>query len=1038
MNAFLVLSLLTIAGLCQAMLAPPTGATTKPNSPETAENASQSTVSSSAESDITIPGPLRSFLRMSGISLKVSQAEVLPLVAHAVILQGYQLGKPTEYLILLRRYVNQAKELTVLAGNDASIRANGCKDVEPLLRVLGYRTQGECGHSDMALVTADAERAFLTIDSGFPLLELEEVLKHDGPFVFSYKGSSVPMLFTSGDWTAIAGKKGQENRSFLDALLYEPNVARLYWAMSRIEPETRYALRKNIGLAKLLPLASIVDLYGSQVCIRDGAVVVPGGHAAEKQWQEMVGASPQAPTEFVLQLFSRDRGWAAAYFDAMARTGLSQQEHFVEGQRMKRYYSAFRAAGASADAGARLPFRPAPALMVLVSRLQWDGKGEPYVPGNLQVWSQILRDKGDFKLIRPPGKHSAGWQNPDQLAEAMFAFSQIETDSGPLQAYLYLSELDHRRGPGRRLGNSTVVLLADKFSDFSGQYLIFSEFPELSDNAITHFLTTAEALNKISDHTLRGNAMGIFQANVGIWQILARQGEIGQSQLNSSWMEMIKPFSDVSTAGQLVTAGRSSLDQVFRAATGKASGSQNEVVNLLAGARQTTAEGQQVHTEVANKIGAVLADQRLVSLDTLFVLDDGLRNPPRGASSKEELVALAGELREFEMPQPIFSNSERTRWAAGTYNNRHTELQMRTDIGKIIKSPASPKQLEVARGELATFLRDTLVGMNYAYYEPPGSQTLHNNPLFVRSHDFSGDTVMGIERVWQPPRLFGAGSPAGGGAHLIGSLADLPYVLAETEQDFIAPEHVQALIWQQFVPGLLSNAVVPRWWNISRNEMHAVALFQRAGEQLLTASANDKDLAGKVTTILSDRMFPERRAWVELTIQTGKTSALVEAIAPADTFYLATEFRQRYPEAFDRVSPAGRELESLLRADPKELSWDKLSRDFGVIHPVLTQTYGREIINVRPFPALGGSYNRLMGECWDSGNLYWARLADEMGESPVMLNRIVPVLTRRMVERISASDLEDWPATLRALREAGEEFRQGKLSALAGVAETRN
>ena len=29
-----------------------------------------------------------------------------------------------------------------------------------------------------------------------------------------------------------------------------------------------------------------------------------------------------------------------------------------------------------------------------------------------------------------------------------------------------------------------------------------------------------------------------------------------------------------------------------------------------------------------------------------------------------------------------------------------------------------------------------------------------------------------------------------------GSLADLPYVLAEVEQDFIVPENVQALIWQ--------------------------------------------------------------------------------------------------------------------------------------------------------------------------------------------------------------------------------------------------
>jgi hypothetical protein len=60
--------------------------------------------------------------------------------------------------------------------------------------------------------------------------------------------------------------------------------------------------------------------------------------------------------------------------------------------------------------------------------------------------------------------------------------------------------------------------------------------------------------------------------------------------------------------------------------------------------------------------------------------------------------------------------------------------------------------------------------------------------------------------------------------------------------------------------------------------------------------------------------------------------------------------------------------------------------------------------------------------------LYWARLADEMGYPPVVLNRLVPQLTHRMVENVFGTNLEDWPAVLRALRETGEEFRQGKIA----------
>jgi hypothetical protein len=225
---------------------------------------------------------------------------------------------------------------------------------------------------------------------------------------------------------------------------------------------------------------------------------------------------------------------------------------------------------------------------------------------------------------------------------------------------------------------------------------------------------------------------------------------------------------------------------------------------------------------------------------------------------------------------------------------------------------------------------------------------------------------------------------------------------------------------------------------VSRNELHAVALYQRAGEELLTAGTKDEELRGQVMAVLSDRMPPERRAWLEQTMQAGKTTEMIEGTAPADTFYLTAEFRQKYPGVLSKSGASGRELEDLIRDKADEVSWDRLSRDFGVIHPVFAQSYAREFISVRPFPALGGSYSRLMSECWDSGNLYWARLADEMGYDPVVLNRVVPELTLRMVERIYASDLEDWPATLRALRGAGEEFRQGKLSTVAGNAAAKD
>jgi hypothetical protein len=341
--------------------------------------------------------------------------------------------------------------------------------------------------------------------------------------------------------------------------------------------------------------------------------------------------------------------------------------------------------------------------------------------------------------------------------------------------------------------------------------------------------------------------------------------------------------------------------------------------------------------------------------------------------------------------------------------------------------------IEEATGKLSSFLRDILVGLNYAYYEPPGAQVMHNNPLLVRDHDFSGETIIGIKTVWQAPEVYGEGSPAGGGAHLIGSLADLPRVLAELEQDFIAPENVQALIWRELVPNLLTDAVVPRWWETSPNELHAVGLYQRMGEELLTAAQSDKETRDKVLAVMSDRLTPRQVFHLEKALDSQKVPDLLAKIMPADTFYLAVEFDHRYPDQNVNAGASAQELHELTRRFPDQLKWERLSQDFGVPHPVLAHTYARELLNIAPIPAFAGYASRLMAESWDSTNLYWARLADETGYSPVMMNRLVPQLTQHMVEKIFATELEDWPAVLRAMRETDEDFRTGKMTRAAAA-----
>ncbi len=985
----------------------------------------------SSTSEVTIPGPLRSFLRMAGISQKASTEDIVPLLARNVYVHGYigwsDSGTPTEFLILLRRYVSQARELAALAGSSGIIRVSNCDQVGPLLRVLGYRLRQTCGQKGASLVTAEPERAFLTIDSGFPLPALEEALQHGTAFTYPFPSSQVPVLFTEAEWTALTRSGGGQKPDLLDTILQHPQIARLYWALSRNDADTRVALKRTIGLEKLLPVAAILDFYGSQICIRSGRVEVPGGRDAEAGWKELVGASPAAPQEFVHKLLSKDNGWLAVYFDSLSRVSEEQQRHFADPHRLQKLYAAFRGPSVSTDA-ARSAFRRGSSLLILLTRLQWAPDGEPTVPGGMALWQEMLTQKRNPKLVRQWGKRLNHNSRPEELLQAMFAFCRENPDESPVQMYLLFSELQASRTPGRQLSANALRQLARRFGEYSDQYLVFSEFPQLDDASVTSFITVADAVNRIPNHTLRGNAMGMFQANLGLWRILARQQQIPAGKLNESWRQAIAPFAHLTTSDQLFDAGTSSLAAVLVAASGKANLSEDEIIGLLAGPRPRDGEAQLVHEEIAKEMRAVMDGQRLVSLDTLLDLGRGLREMAHGGQLQNSLAPLASELREFQMPRAMFTSSERLEWASGIYNNSHTDAQMKTDLSKVLRGSASPGQLEQARGQLAPFLRDTLVGLNYAYYEPPSAQLLRTNSLVVRSHDFAGETVVGVEGLWHTPQLFGQGSPAGGGAHLVGSLADLPYVLSEAEQDFIAPENVQALIWRDTVPVLLSNAIVPRWWNVSRNELHAVHLYQVAGEELLQGATSNEQLRHRVIAILSDRMVPARSEWLQEALSDGRIKGAMAGVTPADTFYLTAEFRRRYPQDGSAWGPAGKELDDLFRQYPAELSWQRLSQDFGVPHPILALSDARELLNVKPFPAFSGYSSRLLAECWDSNNLYWARLADEMGYPPVLLNRLVPELTRRMVAKIFASDFEDWPALLRAMRETGDDLRNGKIA----------
>ena len=104
--------------------------------------------------------------------------------------------------------------------------------------------------------------------------------------------------------------------------------------------------------------------------------------------------------------------------------------------------------------------------------------------------------------------------------------------------------------------------------------------------------------------------------------------------------------------------------------------------------------------------------------------------------------------------------------------------------------------------------------------------------------------------------------------------------------------------------------------------------------------------------------------------------------------------------------------------------------------PTLANSYQPELLSLRTFPTLMGYSSRIMAESWESNTLYWAALADEVHVAPSQLNVLIPEWTQKVVERIFASHLEDWPALLRSLRLIGDDVRSKANKQLAAERKT--
>jgi hypothetical protein len=656
--------------------------------------------------------------------------------------------------------------------------------------------------------------------------------------------------------------------------------------------------------------------------------------------------------------------------------------------------------------------------MLLTTRMRLDADGKPHLPGGVEVWKELFikhpHGKYDGKLT----KAAAGWKEPDDVIEALFALCRKAVENEPLKIYMSLTDINRRRP--KPLEAATVDRLMREYRSFGAQYPVFAEVSGLSDKTILQYLDTAQAILKIRDQSLRADTAGTAQSLIGIWQILLRQESIKPANSDAVLAGLLDSFAKVKDRNELFDAGRAGVELLLKETGAPANvNPQDRILDLLAGTANPA--DQESHRQIVQDMIRIFETQKLPSLKLLFDIADHAVAIPKGEKLNTALLnRLQTRLSEIQVPRASLSTVEKNSLAFGYWTERHIDAERKFNVrSQFERAGADAAKLAEIRGNMAALLRDTLVGLNYVHYAPPGAQILHTNPVFVRSHDFLG--LQGSPQTWRSTEVFGTGWPSSAGGRLVGSLVGLPYALAEAEQNFLIPSREQALIWGDLVPQMILMAKVPRWWNVTSQQLHWVGLHMRYAESLMAEAVLDAARRKPVLESLERRAVPARVRHIEDLMGAGDLKPALELATPAELFLLAADMNQSEPQA---KGPVLDEIRRLAQEAPEQVNYAAISRAFGTPKPTLAHSYHPELLNLRTFPTLMGYSSRIMAESWESNLLYYAALADEVQLRPSQLNVLIPEWTQKTVERIFATHLEDWPALLRSLRTVGGDVRE--------------
>ena len=428
-----------------------------------------------------------------------------------------------------------------------------------------------------------------------------------------------------------------------------------------------------------------------------------------------------------------------------------------------------------------------------------------------------------------------------------------------------LTDVDRNRA--LPLEPATVDRLVKDWGVYGPQYSLFADAPSVSDQSIVAWLGRArKPWISFATRQFRQDAIGTMQGLSGMWQIFCRQGSIPSGKADEALAGLVAPFAAVKNDRELFDAGRAGLNLLLTASGGsgekgpKNGTVQDRILGLLAGGARI--DDSESRTTMVQQEQRIFEAQKLLPADLIFELADNLEGVSKGEKLNAQLASrLAARVADIQLPRNSMTGIEKNAMAFGYYVDRHIDDERKAELPRhdrqsVEGSREAERYPRAVGADAARHDR----GYNYIHYAPPGAQILMTNPLFVRGHDFIG--MQGANHSWHTTEMYGTGWPSNAGGRLVGSLAGLPYALAEAEQNFLVPTQTQALIWGDLVPQMMLAAKTPRFWSVTPVQMHWVGMNMRFTESQVAEASVNPERSETVFQAVDSAASPWRAALV--------------------------------------------------------------------------------------------------------------------------------------------------------------------------------